>query len=363
MEKSFLDRMAESGDLKIVDSDKDIISDEINDFPTNDELQDEVVDTNDKPVEPTTTDENTVEDKTVVDNTEYTTRIQELESQLSSLKEKAERQTIEDLYDEESVSLLKKVMEAGFDMNKLKNIVDVQTLDVDSIDTFDAISKFLQKKDGLSPEEIKLELKEYRKLKSEDVELMDEDERDNYDAKMAKLKRLEREAKTYLKGLKDSDEYKLPVPKSVDPEAVKAAQEKQVKEMEELKKLYTTHVDKHISSVSELNIPINDKESFKFKMNDEQKAKVKEAMIGINDYYKNFTDDKGIQFDKMTNALAASILLPDMLKSAMNSVVNKGEEKAIKEINNVDLGKDSKAKSSSSGVSNILSQFRAIQGY
>jgi len=362
MEKSFLDRMAESGDLKIVDADKDIIDNDVNDLPTNDELQEEVVDTP-TPEEVPTPEQTQPSDNTTVDNTEYTTKIQELEAELSSLREKAERQTIEDLYDEESVSLLKKVMETGFDMNKLKNIVDVQTLDVDSIDTFDAISKFLQKKDGLSPEEIKLELKEYRKLKSEDVELMDEDERDNYDAKMAKLNRLEREAKTYLKGLKDSDEYKLPIPKSVDKEAVKAAQEKQAQEMEELKKLYATHVDKHIASVSELNIPISDKESFKFKMNDEQKAKVKEAMIGINNYYTNFTDEKGIQFDKMTNALAASILLPDMLKSAMNSVVNKGEEKAIKEINNVDLGKDSKSKSSSSGVESILSEFRKIQGF
>lgn len=362
MENSFLQRLAESGDLKIVDEEKDIIEDNVDDLPTAEDL---LAETPQAEVENTTPANEEVKTEVTADVniTEYETKIQELESQLSSLTEKASRQTIEDLYDEESVSLLKKVMETGFDMNKLKSIVEVQTLDVDNLDTFDAISSYLSKKDGLSKEEIKLELKEYRKLKSEDVELMDEDERDNYDAKMAKLNRLEREAKGYLKSLKDSDEYKLPVPKSVDPQAVKAAQEAESKKIEELKKLYSAEVDKHITPIEELNIPINDKESFKFKLSAEQKAKVKEAMLGINDYYTNFVDDKGIKFNEMANAVAASLLLPDMIKSAMNSVVNKGEEKAIKEINNVDLSKDSKASSSSSGISNVLSQFRSLQGY
>lgn len=287
----------------------------------------------------------------VIDNSEFEAKIKALEEELNTYKGK---KSIEDEVSPESVELMRKLLHSGLDMKKIKEIAEVNTLDVDALGDEEAISKYLSKKEGLTSEEINVELKRLRKLKNADTSLMDEDEKDQLEADLSKFKRLEREAKKYLGELKNSDEYKLPSLKDN-----KANQELAEKEYNELVTMYNKEVSSNVDDVKELSFSINDKESFTFKLNDDQRTALKDGMLNINEFYKNFVTEKGVDYSRMKNTLAAGLFLPEILKAAMNSVENKGEANVLNEINNIDSQTKTKAPVKSNSVlESIVASYR-----
>ena len=91
---------------------------------------------NEEQVEDSTGVEETVEDQGDTISFEDTFKekygsIEELEEKIRSLTEKANAPRLEDDFESDSVDMLKKVLSSGFDWNKLKEIAEVKTLDVD----------------------------------------------------------------------------------------------------------------------------------------------------------------------------------------------------------------------------------------
>ena len=264
-------------------------------------------------------------------------KFDEFESNYESLKKKAEQERYEDKYSDESKELLEKTLGSGFDMNSLKKIVDIQTLDVDSLDNMSAIAKKLELSDGLSKAEIKVELKEFSKLNKdqEDLDLMDEDERDEYDAKLAKFNRFARESKSFLGELKDKDDYKLPTLKG-SPVETEAQQAEQTASYEAAKKNYETNVDGFLNDFKQVDLKLGEND-FAYELSEEQKAGVKDAMYNINSFYKNFITEEGTDYSKMANQVAKMMYSDDMLKAVGSQQANDGKLGAIKDVSNIDM--------------------------
>lgn len=260
----------------------------------------------------------------------------------SSLKEKAEKERLEDLFTQESLDLLKDVASSGLDWNKLKSIADVQTLDSESLSDIEAIAKSLKIKEGLSQEEINLELREFKRLDKVDLEDMDEDEKEAHYAKLARLKRLGRAAKKELGSLKDSDSYKLPSfakKQQASEEALKLQQE----EYEGLKSQYESEVSEFLKEKSSLSYELGEDNKFDYNFTEDQKAEVHQVMNNINNLHTLFMTDKGVDYQKMMNFIAGGLYSTDLVKSSMNSAASKGEESAVKSMNNVTLGNKGKS--------------------
>lgn len=260
----------------------------------------------------------------------------------SSLKEKAERERLEDLFSEDSLNLLKDVASSGLDWNKIKDIAEIQTLDVSSLSPLEAIAKSLQIKEGLTQEEINLELREFKKLDKIDLEDLDEDEKDEFYAKKARLGRLEREAKKFLDSQKDSDSYKLPSfakQQQASEEALKSQQE----ELQSLKNRYESEVSEFLQDKSSLSLDLGEENKFDYNLTEDQKSEVHKVMNNINNLHTLFITDKGVDYQKMMNFIAGGLFSTDLVKSSYNSAANKGEENAVKNMNNVTLGSKGKS--------------------
>lgn len=274
----------------------------------------------------------------------------------SSLKAKAEAERLEDMFEEESLGLLKNVATSGLDWKKIKNIADVQTLDIESLSPLESIAKQLQLESGLTKEEINLELREFKKLEKVDLDVLDEDDLEEHYAKKAKFSRLEREAKKYLGSLKDQDDYKLPVLKDNSQASEEALKAKKA-EYEELVNRYESEVSKFVSEKNEIGVELGEDDTFNFKLSEDQKTKVQDLMKNVNNLHTLFMTDNGADYNKMMSFIAGGLYHTDMLKARDNTSSNKGEERAIKSINNVDLGAKDKT-SGGSGKKSLLDQVR-----
>lgn len=286
--------------------------------------------------------------------------IEELEEKIRSLTEKADAPRLEDDFESDSVDMLKKVLSSGFDWNKLKEIAEVKTLDVDGLSGRQALSKMLEMKDGLSKAEINLKLREYDRLKEEDVSLMDSDEKLEHEAKLAQYERLQRQGKEFLSSIKGDDKYALPELKKTEnnPELL----EKQQKEYEELKNLYESSVVESVNGFNEINVILGEEE-FSFELSDEMKQEVQDVMFNINDYHKNFVGDNGVDFGEMQTVIAKGLYFDEAMRSLLELNTNEGKVEAVKDINNVvDKSKGASATTKNDGMSQIIDGFLKGQG-
>lgn len=295
--------------------------------------------------------------------------LEDLEATISSLKEKAEQPRIEDDFSKESLELVKKIAASGFDMNKLKSIAEIQTLDVDSMSSLDAIKKQLKMEKGLSPEELKYELRKFERHLAKDIEDLDEEEKDEFYAVQAELNRMGRSAKEYIKSLKDSDDYKIPeLNSSLNSKELEAQQEeariKFQKEYEEAKSGYEALVNEFVGNKKQIEVSLGELGTIKYTPTAEEQQLIKDAMFGVNQHYKGYQDpEKGVDFEKMYNDYAAISLLPKILTSAIESKANRGTEKAIKEISNVTLGdKPTSGAPKANAMDAIIAGFRKANG-
>jgi uncharacterized protein (UPF0335 family) len=276
------------------------------------------------------------------------------------LTEKAESPRLEDEFESDSVDMLKKVLSSGFDWNKLKEISEINTLDVDKLSGRQALSKMLEMRDGLSKAEINLKLRDYDRLKEEDVSLMDSDEIMEHEAVLAQYERLQREGRDFLSGVKNDDKYSLPDLKKS--ENNQELLDNQKKEYEELKNLYESSVKSSVDEFNEISIVLGEDE-FSFELSDEMKQEVQDVMFNINDYHKNFVGDNGVDFGGMQTVIAKGLYFDEAMKSLLELNTNEGKVEAVKDINNV-VDK-SKAKSSATGndsMSQIMEGFLKGQG-
>lgn len=320
---------------------------------------------NEEQVEDSTGVEETVEDQGDTISFEDTFKekygsIEELEEKIRSLTEKANAPRLEDDFESDSVDMLKKVLSSGFDWNKLKEIAEVKTLDVDGLSGRQALSKMLEMKDGLSKAEINLKLREYDKLKEEDVSLMDSDEKLEHEAKLAQYERLQRQGKEFLSSIKGDDKYALPELKKTEnnPELL----EKQQKEYEELKNLYESSVVESVNGFNEINVILGEEE-FSFELSDEMKQEVQDVMFNINDYHKNFVGDNGVDFGEMQTVIAKGLYFDEAMRSLLELNTNEGKVEAVKDINNVvDKSKSASATTKNDGMSQIIDGFLKGQG-
>tara|TARA_R100000278_G_scaffold122667_1_gene109449 strand:- start:735 stop:1826 length:1092 start_codon:yes stop_codon:yes gene_type:complete len=288
--------------------------------------------------------------------------LEDLEAKLSSLEEKASASKFEDKYESDSIDRLEKVLESGFSWEKIKEIADIKTLNVDSLDGRQALSKMLEMKDGLSTAEINAKLREYDKLKDADIDLMDDDEKIEHKAALARYDRLQKESKDFLNSVKNDEKYSLPDLKK--PTDDKELIEKQQKEFEELKNRYESSVSESLKEFNSVSFKLGEDNEFTFELNDEMKQKVQERMNGINEYYSNFVSANGVDYNNMKETIAKELFFDQILKSAVESNINKGEINAVKEINNVvDKSKKSQAPSSNASVQDqIIDGFLKGQG-
>ena len=288
--------------------------------------------------------------------------LEDLETKLSSLEEKASASRFEDKYESDSIDRLEKVLGSGFSWDKIKEIADVKTLNVDSLDGRQALSKMLEMKDGLSTAEINGKLREYDKLNDADLELMDDDEKIEHKAALARYDRLQKESKDFLNSVKNDEKYSLPDLKK--PTDDKELIEKQQKEFDELKNRYESSVSESVKEFNSVSLKLGEDNEFTFELNDEMKQKVQERMNGINEYYTNFVSANGVDYNNMKETIAKELFFDQILKSAVESNINKGEINAVKEINNVvDKSKKSQAPSSNASVQDqIIDGFLKGQG-
>jgi hypothetical protein len=320
---------------------------------------------NEEQVEDSTGVEETVEDQGDTISFEDTFKekygsIEELEEKIRSLTERADAPRLEDDFESDSVDMLKKVLSSGFDWNKLKEIAEVKTLDVDGLSGRQALSKMLEMKDGLSKAEINLKLREYDRLKEEDVSLMDSDEKLEHEAKLAQYERLQRQGKEFLSSIKGDDKYALPELKKTEnnPELL----EKQQKEYEELKNLYESSVVESVNGFNEINVILGEEE-FSFELSDEMKQEVQDVMFNINDYHKNFVGDNGVDFGEMQTVIAKGLYFDEAMRSLLELNTNEGKVEAVKDINNVvDKSKGASATTKNDGMSQIIDGFLKGQG-
>ena len=320
---------------------------------------------NEEQVEDSTGVEETVEDQGDTISFEDTFKekygsIEELEEKIRSLTDRADAPRLEDDFESDSVDMLKKVLSSGFDWNKLKEIAEVKTLDVDGLSGRQALSKMLEMKDGLSKAEINLKLREYDRLKEEDVSLMDSDEKLEHEAKLAQYERLQKQGKEFLSSIKGDDKYALPELKKTEnnPELL----EKQQKEYEELKNLYESSVTESVNAFNEINVVLGEEE-FSFELSDEMKQEVQDVMFNINDYHKNFVGDNGVDFGEMQTVIAKGLYFDEAMRSLLELNTNEGKVEAVKDINNVvDKSKGASATTKNDGMSQIIDGFLKGQG-
>ena len=97
-------------------------------------------------------------------------KLEDFDDHYSSLKTKSEQERYEDKYSEESRDRLDKLLESGTSWEKIKEIANVQTLDVEKLTGRQAMAKALELDQGLTRAEIENELYDYDQLKNVDLE-------------------------------------------------------------------------------------------------------------------------------------------------------------------------------------------------
>jgi len=273
-------------------------------------------------------------------------KLEEFDNHYSSLKTKAEQERYEDKFSEESRGRLDKLLGSDLSWSKIKEIANVQTLDVEKLDGRQAMAKALELDQGLTPDEIKNELFDYDQLNNVDLEELDERELIKHKSDVSKFARLERESKSYLSTLKEDERFSLPElanQEEVSDETLKSQDEERKNAIQ----AYESDVSSHVSSFNELDIEIGEDKSFKYEISAEDKQEIESRMKGVNNYYTNFMNDGKLDMKSMSETMAKGLLFDKAIKAALESQSNAGEEAAVKKINNTNFNANQSAPSDS----------------
>ena len=234
------------------------------------------------------------------------------------------------------------------DWNKIKEIAEVKTLDVDSMDERDLLKKYYEN-EGYTPKEIQVELKDYDKLKSVDKEDLYDDDLDRHERQEAKLERTLREAKKNLSSLKDKEEYNLPTIKSNSTDNSEELQ-KQQEQYAELRKQWEAKVEDQLTGFESMRFNLDKETTYDVNVESEVKSSIKNIMSDASQIYNDYIKDGNVDFQSMQQDLFMMKNWKTVVKSLIAQSSSKGKEDVVKELNNVDF---SKAKQTKAGTDKI----------
>lgn len=303
------------------------------DIVDNKDIDKPVQQTQDKPVEtPISSWEDMMKEKTGGKTWE------EYSAEVNELREKVKAPRFEDKFNKEDIERLEGLLGGGLTMDKLGKIVNIQTMDVNKLDSKEALARKLSLVDGLSPEEIKYELMQYDSDLSED-ELADlsPKERAAIDASKARLERESRKAKTELEILKA--EYKLPEYKIVNnEEQIKQQVELQKKEVER----WNSAVNESLNDYKEEVFILDKDTNFKYVVDEQSKKDTKESMENITQFHQRYLvgegNDKKIDWNKLRREQFILKNFDSIIEKTSKQMYSKAQEDFVKgKINNIDF--------------------------
>jgi hypothetical protein len=106
-------------------------------------------------------------------------------------------------------------------------------------------------------------------------------------------------------------------------------------ESNEARETFYNDMDKELDSIESLTFQINENENFDYKLTDEDKQVVGEAMSNLDDFFEPYMDEQG-NLDKESLALdmIAMKLQDKIVRSVASQYRSKGSEQVLKDIKN-----------------------------
>lgn len=266
--------------------------------------------------------------------------LDEVLAELENLKSKKPSISEEDL--SKVASLLK---DGEIDWNKIKDIAEIRTMDVDSISERDIYIKGLRI-EGYTNEEINDELKVFDSV-------FNFDEEDALDNELLSNKRdksrFRREIKKYkesLSSLKNKDEYNLP---KLDLSNLngeeKASQEEVIRQQELIAENWKKQVESKVGDFKEVVFDLDKDKKYNFKVTDEDLSFIQDSISDTSNLYKPYIDEEKKSFD--FKAMRQDLFMARNWKTVVSALIkqnanNKAEE-VLKDLNNPNFEGSSKS--------------------
>tara|TARA_R100001163_G_scaffold65333_1_gene62156 strand:- start:2004 stop:3194 length:1191 start_codon:yes stop_codon:yes gene_type:complete len=253
-------------------------------------------------------------------NETYGTEYEDLNELLDNLEGKSDGQNFAS---EQMAELNRFVSETG---RSPQDYFKTQTQNYDEMSEADVIKEYLSLENPeLSQKEIDLFFDSTYKL--------NEDKYSPEETELGKihLKRDVSKARGELKELQE--EYWSPE-KSGDTYSDEELQNMEA-EVDKARETFYNDMDEELDSIESLTFKINDNESFDYKLTDEDKQVVGEAMSNLDDFFEPYMDEQG-NLDKESLALdmMAMKLQDKIVRSVASQYRSKGSEQVLQDIKN-----------------------------
>ena len=253
-------------------------------------------------------------------NETYGTEYEDLNELLDDLEGKSDGQNFAS---EQMAELNRFVSETG---RSPQDYFKTQTQNYDEMSESDVIKEYLSLENPeLSQKEIDLFFDSTYKL--------NEDKYSPEETELGKihLKRDVSKARGELKELQE--EYWSPE-KSGDTYSDEELQQMEA-EVDKARETFYNDMDEELDSIESLTFQINENESFDYKLTDEDKQVVGEALSNLDDFFEPYMDEQG-NLDKESLALdmMAMKLQDKIVRSVASQYRSKGSEQVLKDIKN-----------------------------
>ena len=253
-------------------------------------------------------------------NETYGTEYEDLNELLDDLEGKSDGQNFAS---EQMAELNRFVSETG---RSPQDYFKTQTQNYDEMSESDVIKEYLSLENPeLSQKEIDLFFDSTYKL--------NEDKYSPEETELGKihLKRDVSKARSELKELQE--EYWSPE-KSGDTYSDEELQQMEA-EVDKARETFYNDMDEELDSIESLTFQINENESFDYKLTDEDKQVVGEALSNLDDFFEPYMDEQG-NLDKESLALdmMAMKLQDKIVRSVASQYRSKGSEQVLKDIKN-----------------------------
>ena len=266
--------------------------------------------------------------------------LDEVMAELEELKSNKPSISNEDL--SKVASLLK---DGEIDWNKIKEMADIRTMDVDSISERDTYIKGLRI-EGYTNEEINDELKIFDSVFNFDEEDAMDNELLSNKREKSKFRREIKRYKDSLTSLKGKEEYNLP---KVDLSSLngkeKAHQEEVMKQQELIAENWKKQVESKVGDFKEVVFDLDKDKKYNFKVTDEDLSFIQDSISDTSNLYKPYIDEEKKSFD--FKAMRQDLFMARNWKTVVSALIkqnanNKAEE-VLKDLNNPNFEGSSKS--------------------
>jgi hypothetical protein len=286
--------------------------------------------------------EEKIEEKSVVEfdlNSKFKEQFPDVEIQdvaqlVSEYKELKDKKPLLD--DEQLSKVAGLLVDGELDWNKIKEIAEVKTLNVDNLSEREVFIRGL-KKEGYSADDIKDELEIFDSAFNFDEDMADS--RDLIENKRLKssLKRKIKDYKEDLNRLKDDAQFDLPKI-SLKADNSKSMEE-EIKKQEEMLSKWNNAVKSNISDFKEVVFNLDKDKNYNFKVAEDDLNFLEKTITDSAEIYKQYQDKENNTFD--FKSLRQDLFMMKNWKTVVKTLIqqnanNKAEE-VIKEISNIDM--------------------------